>query len=349
MTITLDTVTLGPPNIETDRVADAVCEQFGLSGQYQPLISERDQNFSLQTTDGRRFVVKVVGFAEDPVVTDFQIQALIHLQESGATGVPNIVRTRDGEDRGSILDEKNTRLCLRIVTYLDGRLLTSAKMSADIARDFGGQLATLNLAFEDFSHAGDAQKLLWDMQRALELRKLLVHFDDEAVRAQVEDVLDTFEERVSPRLRALPRQVIHNDANGDNVLLNSDGEVTGIIDFGDMLRAPRIVEIAIAASYLRLSDGDLLQFIEPFVVGYHESSPLLEEELGLLYDLICTRLATTISFLYWRLSAREPGDPYREKTLAGEACAFGFLEGLRLLGRDEVTRRLSNATLDVNR
>ncbi len=344
MNPTLDAVVLLPPNIETDRVAAAVSEQFGLSGQYKQLVSERDQNFRLQTTDGRRFVVKVTGIAEDPVVTDFQIKALVHLQESGAKGLPQIVRRRDGEDRGVICDDKGERLCLRIVTYLDGDLLIGAEMSTNIAHGFGGQLATLNLALENFSHPGDSQELLWDMQRALELRELLVHFDDAVVRERVEDVFDVFEERVTPRLNALPRQVIHNDANGDNVLLNAAGEVSGIIDFGDMLRAPRIVEIAIAASYLRSTDGDLLQFIEPFVLGYHETSPLLEEELEVLYDLICTRLATTISILYWRLSARELGDPYREKTMAGEASAFGFLEGLRALGRDEVTRRLSNAT-----
>jgi len=334
---------IDPPNIDIDRVAAAVSEQFGLVGRYKSLVSERDQNLSLRTADGREFVVKIAGQDEDPVVTDFQIMALIHLQESGAKGVPEITRTSRGEDHGTISYDDGTEACLRVVSWLSGSLLHDVSLSAEISRSFGQQLARLDLSLLGFSHPGDQQVLIWDVQRALELRPLLTHFDDALIRRQVEDVFEVLENRVLPALASLPKQVIHNDANPENVLLGDEGKVSGFIDFGDMLRAPRVVEIAIAASYLRTNGSDPLEFIAPFVAGYHASSPLQKEETGLLYDLIRTRLATTLSILYWRLSARKPGDSYREKTLASEASAIEFLPRLTAIGRAEVTQHLVEA------
>jgi len=321
-----------PPGIETAVVAKAVREQFGLQGHYSQLVSERDQNFRLLSADGSSYVVKVTSFVENPDVTDFQIAALLHLEQCGLTGVPRIVRTESGGDRGVIRNDAGDETVLRIVTWLDGEVMKNVNLTADVCFRFGHQLADLDSALASFSHVGDRQELLWDMQRAAELRQLLVHIDDRDVLPLVEQVLDDFETRVSASLKGLVCQVIHNDANDENILLDAHQNIAGFIDFGDMLRAPRIVDVAIAAAYLRTVDGDPMRFIVPFVRGYNERNPLSETELNLLYDLIRTRLMMTLTILYWRISARAPGDPYREKTLMGEASAFDFLRNLTNIG-----------------
>lgn len=334
-------VTALPPGIETAVVAKAVREQFGLQGTYSQLVSERDQNFRLSAADGTSYVVKITSFVENPDVTDFQIAALLHLEQSGLTGVPRIVRTKSGCDRGVIRNDAGNETVLRIVTWLDGEVMKDANLTPELCFRFGNRLADLDSALASFSHVGDRQELLWDMQRAAELRQLLIHIDDPDVLPLVEQVLDDFETRVSPSLRKLDCQVIHNDANDENILLDADQGISGFIDFGDMLRAPRIVDVATAAAYLRTVDDDPMRFIVPFIRGYNEHNPLSETELNLLYDLIRTRLMMTLIILYWRISARSPGDPYREKTLMGEATAFGFLRNLSNIGptvfRDSLT------------
>lgn len=335
----LSSVAAVPPDIELEAVANAVCEQFELEGQYSQLVSERDQNFRLVTSDGTSYVVKITSFAEDPCVTDFQIAALLHLEQSDVAGVPRIVRTVSGHDRGVLKDTEGKETVLRVVTWLQGKELKSIQLTADVCRQFGVRLADLDSALASFSHPGDRQELLWDMQRAAELRALLFHIDDHNVRVVVERVLKEFETRVRPRLQALASQVIHNDANDENVLLDAHQNISGFIDFGDMLRAPRIIDVATAAAYLRTVDGDPIKHIEPFVRGYHERSPLLDTEMDVLYDLICTRLAMTLSILYWRVSARSQDDSYREKSLKGEATAFDFLCDLIDFGPDAFRRR----------
>jgi hydroxylysine kinase len=260
------------------------------------------------------------------------------MENRGLSGIPRIVRTTSGRDRGVIQSEDGADVCLRVVTWLYGKLLSDVEISAKIAARFGKRLAELNIALEDFSHAGEAQTLLWDSQRAGELRGLLGYVNDSAVRDSVEDVLDDFDGRVKPVLDTLPQQVIHNDANDGNILLDSQGEISGIIDFGDMMRAPRIVDLSTAASYFR-TEGDPLRLIEPLVVAYNHKNALLGAEFDVLFDLIRTRLSMSLIILYWRLAARDDDDPYRQKSLAVNENALGFLQELSNLGRTGFSRR----------
>lgn len=336
---TLHTSLSAPPNLETVAVASAVQEQYGLAGEYAVLVSERDQNFKLTTKNGDCYVVKIVGAAEDITATDFQIAALAHLEKKRFMGVPRIVRTASGQARGTILATDGTTSCLRLVTWLPGELLATRDRSEALAMQLGHHLADLNRALEDFDHKADRPVLLWDTQRAADLRELSGHISDASIRQRVVAVLDDFAARVSPALATLPHQVIHNDINPENVLLDESGAVSGVIDFSDIMRAPRIIELSTAAAYQRSKNP--LQYILPLIMAYCSRNPLKAQELGQLYDLIRTRLAITLTILYWRLSTRSPGDPYREKTLAIEQDAYDFLVALEALGREAVTKCLT--------
>ena len=92
----------GPPSISPENLANAVARQFGLVGDYTELVSERDRNYRLTAENGHIYVVKATCLAEDVLVTDFQIAALIHMENRGLSGIPRIVRTTSGRDRGVI-------------------------------------------------------------------------------------------------------------------------------------------------------------------------------------------------------------------------------------------------------
>jgi Ser/Thr protein kinase RdoA (MazF antagonist) len=338
---TMNPVTVEPPNFATEVVAAAVAKNFNLLGDYTQLVSERDQNFRLRTSDGQEFAVKVTGLIEDRIATDFQIAVLSHFEESEFNYAPRVIRTVSGEKRSVITSDAGQEYCLRIVTWLDGSLLKDVELTINNANRFGQRLAELDLSLENFDFDGDGQAGLWDMQEALQLRSLLPHVNDEKVQKYARVVLTRFGETVITALRALHRQAIHNDANPENILIDADDDVSGFIDFGDALKAPRIIEVATAASYLRTGGENPLKFIEAFVEGYHQRSPLSDAEFNLLFDLIRTRLAMTLIILYWRLTARDEDDPYRQKTLESESNAFEFLVFLSDLGHDAFNRRIN--------
>ncbi len=335
----LAAIAVDPPEIPARKVADAVREQFGLEGEYRSLVSERDQNFKLSAEFGQ-YVVKVVSGADSDELTEFQIAALQHLEEKSFTGVPRVIRTVSGASRGQI-EHEGRHFSLRIVSWLDGQLLMDYDTPPKTACNLGEYLARLDRALEGFSHPGDSQVLLWDTQRAGELRPLLRHVEDDQTRRDLTLVIDAFDERVGPALQDMPSQVIHNDANNENVLIGPDGRVAGLIDFGDMLRAPRIVELSTAAAYVRVEGNDPLHLIEPLVRGYVSISPFPPQEMRLLYDLIRVRLAMTITLFFWRLSARDPADPYLEKLHDDGAEAVRFLRAFSGVGSDAFLSRVA--------
>lgn len=331
-----------PPDIELSQLERAVQKQFGLRGNYTPLISERDQNFRLMTTSGDEYIVKVTSSVEPAIVSEFQVAALLHLEMRGVTA-PRVVRTRDGSVSGKVRAEHRD-LQLRLVRYLPGVQLASVPINRDMAFDVGTRLAQLDVALQSFSHPGDQPVLLWDMQRAGELRELLSHIDDTLARQAVERALDDYRSAVVPELGELRAQVIHGDANPGNILVDpSSRRVVGFIDFGDMVRAPLVFDVAIAAAYLRRDDSSPLQLIAPLIAGYSSIASLQEREIALLFDLVRVRLATTITLLFWRLAARDANDPYRQKTLCEEAGAMRFLGALDAHGRAEFERHIASA------
>lgn len=335
---TIDPTTIEPPGFSAEAVAAVVGEEYGLRGDYTQLVSERDQNFRLKTSDGRKFVVKVTSLIEDRIATDFQIAMLSHFEDSGFDYTPRVVRTTSGQERSVITSHDGQEYCLRVVTWLEGHLLHDVGLTTNNARRLGQRLAELHLALEKFEFEGDGQAGLWDMQDALQVQSLLPHVSDEDVQNCTRDVLSQFEESAVEALRALPVQAIHNDANPENILINAEGNVSGFIDFGDAIKAPRIMDVAIAASYLRAEGENPLELIEALIEGYEQRSPLSNAEFALLFDLIRTRLATTLILMYWRLSACDEDDPYRQKTLENESNAFKFLVYLSELGRDGFDR-----------
>ena len=102
-----------------------------------------------------------------------------------------------------------------------------------------------------FEHEAGALALPWDIQRADEVAPLLAHVADPARRALAERAMARFTEHARPALPGLRAQAIHNDLNLYNVLVDPRDHdvIAGILDFGDMVRAPLVNDLAVAASY----------------------------------------------------------------------------------------------------
>ncbi|MBT8108530.1 MAG: phosphotransferase [Gammaproteobacteria bacterium] len=328
-----------PPELDATAVAGVVRAQFGLRGEFAPLVSERDLNFELRSADGGKCVVKVTSAVEAAETTEFHTDLLRHLQSADGIRTPRVLPALDGQPLVEIASGDDVHK-LRVVSWVQGEQLESLELDVVLARRFGAALADLDLALRGWSHPGDQPVLLWDLQRVSELRELLDHIGDASIRAAVVTTIDDFDRNVVPACPGLRTQVIHGDANPENVLVSDEG--FGFIDFSDSIRAPLIVDVAIAASYLRSFGGDPLEFILPFVAGYQSRRPLEASEIAVLFDLVRARLATTITLLYWRQSARSESDAYRQKSQALESDAAHFLAALDALGRANFTNEIKH-------
>ena len=123
---------------------------------------------------------------------------------------------------------------------------------------------------------------------------------DENLRTQVKETLSKFESRTLPKLKELPHQLIHNDANDWNIVTTESGP--SLIDFGDAIFAPRIIGLAVAAAYIALESDDPTLSTTHLIRGYHMIAPLTPGELELLFDCITIRIASSIANAALQLS-----------------------------------------------
>jgi hydroxylysine kinase len=315
--------------------------QFGLDVRAAPLTGERDRNFRLRDRDGRDFVLKIIHPAEAAGVTDFQSRLLLHVEAAAPDlPVPRLVRPRDSEALEFVWQTDGQPLRrVRCLTYLAGRPLHAIAPSMAQRRSLGALLARLDLALADFSHPAENHDLLWDIKWAGRARPLLADLPHAEKRALAEAALDRLEQYVVPALSGLRSQVIHNDFNPHNVLVDpvADDVISGVIDFGDVVRSPLVQDLAVAAAYQSSADGHPLQNAAEMAASFHAICPLRAEEIELLPDMIAARLALTIAVSSWR-AARQPENA--DYILRNQATAWTGLQRLHALARNDAIQWL---------
>ncbi|HUA24877.1 MAG TPA: phosphotransferase [Steroidobacteraceae bacterium] len=330
-----------PPAIDVGAASAIAAQYFGEVGRATPLSSERDCNFLL-ATGAERLLLKISNPAEEPAAVDAQTRALTHIADKDPTlPVPRVRQTKSGEP-WTYLPSPQGRLIARLLDFLPGQPLSGAPRSGTQRRGIGALLGRLNCAMRDFTHAGAERPLLWDLSRTHELGGLLHHIADGGRRAQVRRFLDRFASHALPVLQNLRTQVLHNDFNPHNLLVHTDApdRISGIIDFGDMVRGPLINDLAVAAAYHVPSDGPPLAQVVDLVTAYHSITPLQYEELGILPDLIAARQAITVIITAWRAALHPENAPY---ILRNAPTAWHGLERLNTLPRGEARAILRTA------
>lgn len=281
--------------LEAERIAR---DLFGIDAEARELVAELDQNFRLSGKDGRDWVLKVSHGAEDPGVLDFQHRVMERLARSGLP-VPAPRPALDGNEIVEV-SCNGTRHWARILTFLPGTFLADEPVHTPrLLRSLGALLGRFDRALAGFTHPSMHRDHFWDIRRAPECRRHAAEIEDAEMRAQVEAIFDAFDDRVAPSIGGLPQSVVHNDANDHNVLVGDapDGgrHVCGLIDFGDMVTSATVAELAIASAYAMLNKDDPIDAAAAVTAGYHSAYPLRGDELRLLYDLVLTRLAMSVT------------------------------------------------------
>ena len=338
-----EVMTVPPPALSADDAAGILDERYNLSGALEPLPSERDQNFLVTTPGGEHYVLRIANSAEDRAVTDFQTGALLHIAENAPElPVPRPIRNHHGNYVTEYVAADGREHVVRVLTWLEGIPKEHAEPSPDYAATLGTFLAQLGHALREYRHPASGYALLWDLKNVKTLRRLLERVNDGSLRALCTRRLDVFETRVLPEFEGLRWQVIHNDLNPDNVLVDPEetASVTGVIDFGDLVCSPLVVDVAVAAAYLLRDDEDALKDVRAFVAGYCGIEPLEPAEVDVLFDLVLLRLTMTILITHWR-ATRYPEN--RDYILRSEAKAQKMLRKLSAVSNAEVTAQLRRA------
>jgi hydroxylysine kinase len=292
---------------DAERIAERI---FGIRGTPRALVSERDQNFKLRAADGRSYVLKISNPAEDPAVLDFQTQALLHIARvAPELPVSHLVSTVEGAPSCVVDGADGRRFITRLLSYLPGGLLGDAKPSSALLRDVGASAARLGQALRGFFHPAARHELPWDITQAPALRARTHCIEDPEVRRKVEGVFDRLADEVLPALARMRAQVIHNDVSCNNTLVDAD-RVVGVIDFGDMIHAPLVCDIAVPITELIFGVDDPFGVAMEIAAGYCSVEPLRAEELDVVFELVVARTAMAVAISAWRVADHPENHAY---------------------------------------
>lgn len=286
---------LGPPDVPVELVADVVRRDYGIDDATRRLSGERDLNLVFGS-GAHALLCKVSSPDELDVVVDLQIEALIHLEARAPIAVPRLIRTVDGAT-STIVESGGVRHAVRMLTFLPGEPFEGDEaIDAETLAAIGRAVGALAAALADFEHPGAQHFVLWDISNGvLADDRLWATLGDDADRL-ARPHRDRLVNETLPALGRCRRQVIHNDAHAGNVLRDpGSGGVGGVIDFGDMVEAPLVNDLAIsAAGFVRNDDLSPIEAVAALASGYHDVHPLERGEVELLYDAVVARLVLTV-------------------------------------------------------
>jgi 4-aminobutyrate aminotransferase-like enzyme/Ser/Thr protein kinase RdoA (MazF antagonist) len=302
-------------------------ENYGIDAELSKLDGEYDLNFMATQSDGEQCILKVMRAGCEDALVDMQCKAINHVANLAPNSpLPRVIKTNQDTSHVRVSDESGEVRIIWLLSKLSGISYASFKPhSQALIQSLGHELGLLSNALDSFVHPYLDREFKWDLGQAEWISDHIDAIHHPARQILIKDIATRFMD-IKPILSTLPKVAVHNDANDYNILVSNTAEgagiITGIIDFGDMVRTQRICDLAIAAAYVVLGHNNPERALAALVSGYHSAYPLSTQEIDLLYPLIRMRLAVSVvnSTI---MAAQNPNDPY---ITISQTPAWDFLE-----------------------
>ena len=278
---------------------------FGIAGEVTVLPGERNPNFLV--TNGVQMYVLKIHKADEVAQIELQEHVLAELSGLSGFSVPKTIPGSEGKSLIALGDEQFARM----LAWIPGELWSASETAESHKVSLGRLIATVDheLASVDVTKYRSVldRPFGWNALQVQSLADDVELIKDAKLKKHVKLILDRMINSTLSKVIALPHQLIHNDANDNNVVVHN-GSIVGLIDFGDLIYAPRICGLAVGCAY-QLDARDPVASIYAIVRGYHEVAPLSPAELEVLFDLICLRVATSVVMAHRQIAA-DPDNEY---------------------------------------
>ena len=245
--------------------------------------------YKITDIDGKKYIYKIFPEKEELVLAKEETRIFNELADRLPFQLPLTLLNKNSE-----LFSKDKNGEAKLQSYIEGTLFANVEQTPELLYNLGKYSALLDRELEKIqSPAYEIRKQFWDVQHAYLSYNKTKYITDPSERKLADYFFDRFQQFVFPKIHGLRRQLIHSDLNDNNILVH-EGEISGILDFGDACFAPLINELAIACAYMMFNKNDPFKAILPLIEGYSSIIQLTSEEVGLLPDLIATRLCISV-------------------------------------------------------
>lgn len=328
------------PRLDGSDAEALALRHFGISGSATELGGERTQNFRIRTSGTTDFILKVSAPQEDIDVVLLESAALLHIERT-APGIvaPRVATALNGQE--SVYLGPHDGRYLRLLSYVQGTPLSLVEASsAELRRAIGHAVANLDAALRTFDHPFSHQRdLIWDIKNIGRVKSFFQLIEPER-RPLAAAMMERFERLAAPHMASLPAQAVHSDMNGQNILVvpGRNDRTVGFLDFGDLVHAPRLMDLAgVALLQIGQTDDDL-QAIVDVVHAYDGATRLTPLEVRLLPELMIARCIINVAVTE-NLAARQPAN--RAYIMKNNPASWARLDWLHALPVDALPEAIT--------
>ena len=235
----------------------------------------------------------------------------------------------------------------RLSLYIPGVVIDTKTMSNKQAFNYGKSIAILDSALKNIAapEIDMQENFIWNLikVRSNNFHELYVnHLADTDNKHIIEDILQIFGNEVLPKLNMLPKQWIHGDLNEQNILqdeLDNCDEITGILDFDDMVYSSKVVDIATGLMYVTATSTleRSMDLAKQLFQGYSSVILLNDVELECIFNVMLVRYVLSCCIGTYQYKYVDPGNDYLLIT-----CKTGW-ERMKFLfsqGEEEFLRKV---------
>ncbi|WDP85259.1 MAG: aminotransferase class III-fold pyridoxal phosphate-dependent enzyme [Desulfobacter sp.] len=303
-------------------ILELLAVQYKIKAKLTRLAGE-NENYLVESDQHMAYVLKLADEDTRSGMIEIEHLAVESLIKADlGLSLPRIIPTLDKKIEAKFRDTNNREIRARLLSFVSGAAwCTDAPAPKERLKNLGATIARMTHAMSNIRHPDLARTHPWDLEKADQHRASIELIQDPYHRGILEQVFLAFSAIVQPLLPELPRGPIHGDINDDNVLILGP-RVAGILDFGDCLDNPLVNELAIGLAYHTLDEPDPLGAGAQIIKAYHEKRPLSQNELKVIFPLVCTRLAVSVIIS----AQRRKLNPGRDSWFVSEKRAWEKLE-----------------------
>ena len=325
--------TNNPPSFTHKEAIQIMDRFYSQKGTIKDLYSDRDQNF-LFISGHKKYLLKIFNSIEKRQVIDMQIASMNHILNSDFPfKVPEPINNL------KIINRNGDNYYVCLFKYMEGKFLFESKLKKNQYRNMGSLMGSLTKTLNNFDHPGGHRTFEWDLQNIDLLFDRVKHVKEKSGQKTIYHFFNNFNDRVSPLIGYLRKSIIHNDGNDHNIIMYANGNIKGIIDFGDMVYSYTVLEAAVCMAYIGQNNKNPLNNMERFLNGYQSIFPLRDEEIRCLIQMVCIRLCISVTMAAWRKTIF-PSNSY---LTISEKSSWALLDYLKTKDLDNcATKLISN-------
>ena len=283
-----------PPKIKKNHLIKWLNQNYIFFNRHKLLLkkldSERDKNYLVTLDNKKKYIIKISNALEEKKIIELQDYVLSSLNKRPSINkiIPKIIHNKIK----SYKDQNNSKCYVRILSFIEGKVFANSKNSIELEISLGTYIGLLSKELKNLGHPSAFRKFEWDPSSIEWLQNYTDLFTLKKKNIIKKNITE-FKQFVKMNKNNLRYSLTHGDLNNYNLVV-SKKDIVGLLDYGDMIFAPTINDLAICLSYALMKRQNLYYSLKNIIVSYHEIFPITYDETYSLISLVKSRLTITV-------------------------------------------------------